>query len=108
VFPLKSIQDANEIEENSAGLRCRLKDVSEDGAALMVGGRTKAGLPIKVQFDLSSNRVVMCGVVKGVNYDNAKNVSLLHLQAVTASARTRNHILTYVYNLFGEQAEVKE
>jgi c-di-GMP-binding flagellar brake protein YcgR len=108
VFPLKSIQGANEIEENSAGLRCRLKDLSEDGAALMVGGRTKAGLPIKVQFDLASNRVVMCGVVKGVNFDNAKNVSLLHLQAVSPSARTRNHILTYVYNLFGEQAEVKE
>jgi hypothetical protein len=43
-----------------------------------------------------------------VNFDNAKNVSLLHLQAVSPSARTRNHILTYVYNLFGEQAEVKE
>ncbi len=108
VYPLKSIQDANEIEENSPGLRCRLKDVSEDGAALMVGGKTKAGLPIKLQFDLASNRVVICGVVKGVNFDNAKNVSLLHLQAVTPSSRTRNHILTYVYNLFGEQAEVKE
>jgi hypothetical protein len=108
VYPLRSIQDANELEESSAGLRCRLKDVSEDGAALMVGGKTKAGLPIKLQFDLASNRIVMCGVVKGVNFDNAKNVSLLHLQAVPLSARTRNHILTYVYNLFGEQVEVKE
>jgi c-di-GMP-binding flagellar brake protein YcgR len=108
VYPLKSIQDANEIEENTPGLRCRLKDVSEDGAALMVGGKTKAGLPIKLQFDLASNRIVMCGVVKGVNFDNAKNVSLLHLQAVTPSARTRNHILTYVYNLFAEQEPLKE
>jgi len=108
VYPLKTIQDANEIEEHSPGLRCRLKDLSEDGAALMVGGRTKAGLPIKIQFDLASTRAVMCGVVKGVNYDNAKNVSLLHIQAGTPSVRTRNHILTYVYNLFGEQVQVKE
>jgi c-di-GMP-binding flagellar brake protein YcgR len=108
VYPLKSIQDANEIEETSPGLRCRMKDLSEDGAALLVGGKTKAGLPVKLQFDLASNRVVMCGVVKGVNYDNAKNVSLLHLQAVPSSARTRNHILTYVYNLFGEQVQLKE
>jgi len=108
VYPLKTIQDANEIEETSAGLRCRLKDLSEDGSALMVGGKTKAGLPIKLQFDLASNRVVMCGVVKGVNYDHAKNVSLLHLQAVPPSSRTRNHILTYVYNLFGEQVQLKE
>jgi len=108
VYPLRSIQDANEIEENSPGLRCRLKDISEDGAALLVGGKTKAGLPLKLQFDLASRRVVMCGVVKGVNYDGAKNVSLLHLQAVAPSVRTRNLILTYVYNLFGEQVQVKE
>jgi c-di-GMP-binding flagellar brake protein YcgR len=108
VYPLKTIQNANEMEESSPGLRCRLKDISEDGAALMVGGKTKAGLPIKLQFDLPSSRVVMCGVVKGANYDAPKNVSLLHLQAVTLSTRMRNHILTYVYNLFGEQVQVKD
>ena len=108
VYPLKSIQSANEMEESSPGLRCRLKDLSEDGAALLVGGKTKAGLPIKLQLDLPSSRVVMCGVVKGANYDSGKNVSLLHLQAVPLSARARNHILTYVYNLFGEQVQVKE
>jgi c-di-GMP-binding flagellar brake protein YcgR len=106
VYPLKTIQDASEMEESSPGLRCRIKDISEDGAALMVGGRTKAGLPIKIQFDLTANRVVMCGVVKGVNYDPQKNLSLLHLQAVPLSPRTRNHILTYVYNLFGEREKI--
>ena len=108
VFPLKTIQEANEVEENSSGLRCRLKDISEDGLALMVGGRAKAGLPIKVQYDLPSSRVVMCGVVKSVNYDSTKNVSLLHVQAVPPSPRTCNLILTYVYNLFGEQVQVKD
>jgi hypothetical protein len=46
---------------------------------------------------------VMCGLVKGVSYDQKKNVSLLHVQAVPLSPKTRNHILTYVYNIFGEQ-----
>jgi hypothetical protein len=45
-------------------------------------------------------------VVKGVNYDPQKNLSLLHLQAVPLSPRTRNHILTYVYNLFGEREKI--
>jgi c-di-GMP-binding flagellar brake protein YcgR len=103
VFPLRAIQEANEERESGRGLRCRLKDISEDGAALMVGGRTKAGMPIKVQFELAEMPVVMCGLVKGVNYDQKKNVSLLHMQSVPVSARTRNHILTYVYNIFGEQ-----
>jgi c-di-GMP-binding flagellar brake protein YcgR len=107
VYPLKTIQDADEVEVSSPGLRSRLKDISEDGAALMVGGRTKAGLPLKIQFELAEKRVVMCGVVKGATYDSAKNVSLLHIQAVPPSLRTRNHILAYVYNLFGEQEKVK-
>jgi len=102
-YPLKSIQEANELEESAKGLRCRLMDLSEDGACLMVGGRTKAGLPIKVQFDLAGRVVVMCGLVKGVTFDQKKNVSLLHMQAIPASVKTRNYILTYVYNIFGEQ-----
>jgi c-di-GMP-binding flagellar brake protein YcgR len=107
VYPLKSIQEANELEETAKGLRCRLIDISEDGACLMVGGRTKAGLPIKIQFELSDRLTVMCGLVKGVTYDQKKNVSLLHVQAVPLRTRTRNHILTYVYNIFGEQEPEK-
>jgi len=103
VFPLRSIQEASEEQERERGLRCRLKDLSEDGAALIVGGRTKAGMPIKLQFDLADQTTVMCGLVKGVNYDQQKNVSLLHVQSVPLSPRARNHILTYVYNIFGEQ-----
>jgi c-di-GMP-binding flagellar brake protein YcgR len=107
VYPLKSIQEANELEESAKGLRCRLIDISEDGACLMIGGRTKAGLPIKVQFGLADRIVVMCGLVKGVNYDQKKNLSLLHLQSVPLSVNTRNHVLTYVYNIFGEQEPAK-
>ena len=103
VYPLKSIQEANELEESAKGLRCRLLDVSEDGACLMVGGRTKAGLPIKIQFELSERMIVMCGLAKGVNYDQKKNVSMLHVQAVPLSVKTRNAISTFVYNIFSEQ-----
>jgi hypothetical protein len=49
----------------------------------------------------------MCGLVKGVNYDQKKNLSLLHLQSVPLSVNTRNHVLTYVYNIFGEQEPAK-
>ena len=107
VYPLKSIQEANELEESAKGLRCRLIDISEDGACLMIGGRTKAGLPIKVQFELVDRIVVMCGLVKGVSYDQKKNLSLLHMQSVPLGVNTRNHILTYAYNIFGEQEPAK-
>ncbi len=107
VYPLRTVESANEMVEESRGLRCRLKDLSEDGVAIMVGGRTRAGIPLKIQFNLSDKPLVMCGTVKGANYDAKKNVSVLHIQAVPPGIQTRNHILTYVYNLFSDQEKVK-
>ncbi len=103
VFPLKSIEAANEAPEQSRGLRCRLQDLSEDGIALFIGGRAKAGLAIKVQFEVSGKQVVMCGVVKKADFDGKRNRSVLHMQAVPLSVTTRNHVLIYVYNLFGDR-----
>jgi c-di-GMP-binding flagellar brake protein YcgR len=103
LFPLKSIDGANETPEGARGLRCRLADISEGGAAVLIGGKAKVGLPIKVQFSIGDNQVVISGVVKGINFDQKKNRSLLHVQAAPLSSTARNRILTYVYNLFGER-----
>lgn len=106
IFPLKTIDEANEMVNTEKGLKSRLLDISEDGAAMLIGGRAKVGLPIKVQFLLNDLPVVMCGVVKGVNFDEKRKRSTLHLQAVPLSPVLRNRVLTYVYNLFGER-EIK-
>jgi hypothetical protein len=103
LYPLKSIESANENPEEARGLRCRLVDLSEGGLAFLVGGNAKVGLPLKVQFSIGDSVVVMCGIVKGVNFDTNKNRSLLHLQATTPGLMMRNRILIYVYNLFGER-----
>ena len=103
LFPLKSIDGATESPEGARGLRCRLMDISEGGAAVLIGGKAKVGLPIKIQFSIGENQVVISGVVKGINFDQKKNRSLLHVQANPPSPAARNRILTYVYNLFGER-----
>jgi c-di-GMP-binding flagellar brake protein YcgR len=103
LYPLSSISQANEAQESSSGLRCRLIDISEDGAAAMVGGRAKVGLAVKLQFALTTSTIVMCGVVKGVTYNQKKNQSILHVQAVPLSLRQRNTVLSYVYNIFQER-----
>lgn len=103
LYPLSSIAAANEQEENNSGLRCRLIDISEDGAAALVGGRAKVGLAVKLQFRLTDSTLVMCGVVKGVTFNQKKNQSILHIQAVPLSLRQRNRILSYVYNIFQER-----
>ncbi|MGA2973968.1 MAG: PilZ domain-containing protein [Spirochaetia bacterium] len=106
LFPLKSIDQANEVPEEARGLRCRLVDLSDGGAALLIGGKARVGLPIKVQFTLGESLMVMSGIVKGLNFDQKKNRSLLHLQATPPSLTARNRILTYVYNLFGERETI--
>ncbi len=70
---------------------------------MLIGGKAKVGLPVKLQFALGETPVVMSGVVKGLNYDQKKNRSLLHVQASRPSTATSNRILTYVFNLFGER-----
>jgi c-di-GMP-binding flagellar brake protein YcgR len=106
LFPLKSIDGASEQPEQSKGLRCRLADISEGGAAILIGGKARVGLPVKVQFTLGDSLVAMSGVVKGITFDEKKNRSLLHMQASPATTATRNRVLTYVYNLFGERETI--
>ncbi len=103
VFPLRRTDEMNEEIETGQGLRCKILDLSEDGSAILIGGKAKLGLPIKMQFEISDHTVVMNGVVKGVNFDEAKNRSILHIQSLPLSKRVRNIILAYVYNIFGER-----
>ena len=103
LFPLRGLGEANELEEEGRGLRCRLVDISSDGAALLIGGRAKVGLVIKLQFHLGNHPIRMCGTVRGVNFNPKKNQSLLHIQAVPLSIQQKNTVLSYVYNLFNER-----
>lgn len=102
LYALRSIQETTEEYESSGGYRCRFVDISEDGAAVMVGGRAKPGLPIKLQTELYDKPVVMSGIIKGVTYKQNKNVSILHIQAKPPSPAMKNLILTYVYGIFKE------
>ncbi|MCK5672832.1 MAG: PilZ domain-containing protein [Spirochaetales bacterium] len=104
LFPLKVIAQASDDLEDRRGIRCRLQDISEDGAALLIGGRGKVGMNVKIQFMLSDSRLVMCGVVKGVSFQQNKNTSIIHIQSVPLSNRIKTRILAYVYNLFGERS----
>lgn len=107
LFPLRSIKDANEEAARSGGYRCKMVDISEDGAAAIVGGRAKPGLPVKIQTEIHNTPIVMCGTIKGVTYKESKNVSILHIQANMPSAPIRNTILTYVYDIFADDPTVR-
>lgn len=107
LYPLKSIEHAHEDWETTGGYRCKFVDISEDGAAVLVGGRAKPGLPIKVQTELLDKPVILSGVIKGVTYKQKNNISVLHIQANPPSPSMKNTILTYVYGIFKDGAKAK-
>lgn len=108
LYRLGSIREANENEELSKGLRCRLMDISEDGACIMVAGTARPGIAIKIQFELARGIVSMSGLVKAVQRDSERNRCLLHVQAVALGKRTRIRILSFVFNLFGDRDQATE
>ena len=101
LFPIRTIDQANEAVENSDGYRCKVLDISEDGAAVAIGGRARAGFPIKIQVRLYDDTIVISGVIRSVDYKLKNRASVLHIQAQPLSVGMRVRILTYVYGLFG-------
>ncbi len=104
LIPLRSIRDADEKRETGGGYRCRTVDISEDGMAVIVGGKAKPGIPVKLQVEVLGRYIVMCGTVKGVTHKQKNNVSILHIQAVYPSTIMRNNILMYVYGIFEDDS----
>ena len=85
--------------ENEPGLKCLLEDVSEDGALIRIGGKGVSNLQLKIQFPIGDTFVVMCGFVRGVEYNKEKNQSLLHFECTRIDSQMKNVILSYVYNV---------
>jgi len=99
LYLLKRIEGAYEKPERSPGLRSMIQDLSEDGIAVAIGGKAIPGLQVKIQFSLDERSVVMSGTVRSVDYDSERNRSVLHVEVVTPSPRTRNAIRSYVYSI---------
>lgn len=100
LYILKRIEGAYEKPEKVPGMKCIIEDISEDGASVFIGGRAKPDMQIKLQFYIGELQVVMSGTVKAVEYNQDKNQSLIHMQAVPPSHRMKTIILSYVYNVY--------
>jgi c-di-GMP-binding flagellar brake protein YcgR len=103
LYLLKRIEGAYEKPETVPGLRAMVQDLSDDGAAVAIGGKAVQGLQVKLQFGLGERSVVMSGTVRSVDYDAEANRSVLHVEAVTPSPRMRNAIRSFVYNIRGDE-----
>jgi hypothetical protein len=85
--------------ESFPGLKCIVKDLSEDGCAVAIGGRTNREFRVKIQFSLNNYPVCMPGTVCSARYNEETGRSLLHIKADPLPLETRNRILGEVFEM---------
>jgi len=100
LYPLKSLRSSTQLPESKPGLRCVVQDISEDGAAVKIGGMGKVNMCCKLQMDLFGKIAVLRGVVRTIDYDSKTNISVLHLQAEEPDEQSRYLILAFVYDIY--------
>jgi len=97
--PLRSPADASEQFKEGEGYLCRLLDISDSGAAILVRGQLEAGFYIKIQTVLGGFPLAMCGEIKACNVHREKKISVLHIEAIPLSKTSRLRILSYALGL---------
>lgn len=103
MFPLHSQIEFNDKYEKKGGIKCKIKNISEDGAMFYVKGRAERGVNLKLQCEINHKKVVMCGIITRFIYDEASNTSKVHFNAMLVSEAHRNTILSFVYNIIEQQ-----
>jgi c-di-GMP-binding flagellar brake protein YcgR len=88
--------------ETVPGARCFMEDLSDTGCAVLVGGQAAAGMRIKVQFALNGTPICMSGTVRSVDFKEAVQRSLLHVEADPLARYAQNKILGEVFGMQGE------
>ncbi len=91
--------ELNNAPERVPGLKCILSDLSENGCAVIIGGRAKPGFRLKVQFSLDEVPICMNGTVKSVEYNEDDNKSLLHVEAYSLPLAVKNRIQGEVFGV---------
>jgi c-di-GMP-binding flagellar brake protein YcgR len=85
--------------ETLPGARCFMEDLSDTGCAVIIGGQAAAGMRIKVQFALNGTPICMSGTVRSVDYKEALQRSLLHVEADPLPLYAQNKILGEVFGM---------
>ncbi len=94
--------DYNAVETQN-GYKCLIEDISEAGALIRIGGKGASNVQIKLQFNIQNMLIVMFGVVRTVEYNEASNQSLLHFECIHLDPTMKNEVLSYVYNMLPER-----
>lgn len=105
LFPQHPDTPINIMPEIINGVKCIIKDISEDGAQVLVKGKCVRGLRAKLQFDLGEEKVIMFVKAIRFTYSTSQHMSKIHFQCLKISDECRNNILSYVYEIGNYKTE---
>jgi hypothetical protein len=84
----------------------KIIDLSEGGCCMLAGRLLKKNDRLKLDFEITAGkRIVALGVIVGVANTGDERVRKLNIMFVKKGRQARQHILLYVYNIFGEREE---
>lgn len=99
IIPLPGIEQANETWQPGQGYPCRVLDISETGAAIIVRGKVVPGVLAKIQLPVDDGALVMCGEIRSTDLKPVHGVSILHMEALPLSRWMRSLVMAYVLGL---------
>jgi c-di-GMP-binding flagellar brake protein YcgR len=84
----------------------KIVDLSESGCAMLAGRGLKKNTRLKVDFLLTdTKRIVALGIIVNISNTADDRVQRYHIMFTRIGPQSRNNILLYVYNIFGEREE---
>jgi len=110
-FPLiKSPQEGvKKLFVSRKGYTGKIIDLSETGCCMIAGKGLKKNERVKLDFFLTEEKqVIALGIIVNVSRTGDDRVKKYHIMFLRINPVTRNNILLYVYNIFGERTEDKK
>jgi len=84
----------------------RIVDLSETGCCMLAGTMLKKNDRLKIDFHITTEkRILALGLIVNMSKTADERVKRYHIMFLKISPVSRNNILLYVYNIFGERAD---
>jgi c-di-GMP-binding flagellar brake protein YcgR len=102
------------IEEGSAsskpevtpGIKCYLEDISDCGCAVTAGGTAPSGFRVIVQFTIDKTPISISGVVRSVDYNETKKISMLHIESDLIPMSVKNKIFSIMFGMLIDDVDI--
>ena len=94
--------------ESESGIKCVLQDLSGTGAMFLAKAQVSRGARIKLQFMIQDEPIIMAGIAKEANYNDAKNTTVVNFECTSIDPAMRNMVLALVYNVLPKREEIAD